>query len=191
VNATFHRVVASLILVVGVISMLCGQIPDWFATHKDARYPSEQYIIGVGSGTGDNAADAAKKAAQLDLVSQIRVQVQAQVKNVSESYQFNKNEQLYSEFRSTVRTAVSDEITGMEVAETVTDNSTGIVYALVVLQREKYCAAIQTELDAGWKQVNDRRTAGLEFAGQGKLTSAIQNLLEARKGIAPLLPKQT
>ena len=102
-NATFHRVVASLILVVGVISMLCGQIPDWFATHKDARYPSEQYIIGVGSGTGDNAADAAKKAAQLDLVSQIRVQVQAQVKNVSESYQFNKNEQLYSEFRSTVR----------------------------------------------------------------------------------------
>ena len=155
-----------------------------------SRYPSETYIIGVGAGTGDKAMDAAKKAAQTDVVSQIRVQIQAEVKNISESFKFNNNEQLFSDFRSNVRTSVSDEIAGMEVAETVTDNSTGTAYALVVLERDKYCGTIRSELDGGWKQANDLRTGASDFAKQGKLNNAIQNLLEARKVISPLLTKQ-
>jgi hypothetical protein len=148
------------------------------------------YIIGVGAGSGTNATEAAKKAAQTDVVSQIRVQVQAEVKNVSESFQFNKDEQLFSDFRSNVRTAVSDEITGLEIAETVADNSSGTAYALVVLDREKYCETIRNEMDSGWKQANDLRTGAFEFAKQGKLNDAIQNLTDTRKAIAPLLPKQ-
>jgi hypothetical protein len=179
-----------MVLAFGVLPNLQAQIPDWYTTHKNIRYPSEMYIIGVGAGSGTNATEAAKKAAQTDVVSQIRVQIQAEVKNVSESFQFNKDEQLFSDFRSNVRTAVSDEITGMEVAETVTDNSTGTAYALVVLERDKYCETIKTELDAGWKQANDLRTGAFEFARKGKLNDAIQNLFEARKTVSPLLPKQ-
>lgn len=181
---------AIFVLAVTALPGLLAQIPDWYSTHKDVRYPSETYIIGVGAGTGDKAMDAAKKAAQTDVVSQIRVQIQAEVKNISESYKFNDNEQLFSDFRSNVRTSVSDEITGMEVAETITDNSSGTVYALVVLERDKYCGTIRSELDAGWKQANDLRRGASAFGKQGKLNNAVQNLLEARKIISPLLPKQ-
>ena len=189
-KTTSYRALASLFLAVGIIPGLFAQIPDWYTTHKNVRYPSEMYIIGVGAGLGTNGTEAAKKAAQMDVVSQIRVQVQAEVKNVSESFQFNKDEQLFSDFRSNVRTAVSDEITGLEVAETVTDNATGTAYALVVLDREKYCETIRTEMDAGWKQANDLRTAAFDFEKQGKLNDALQNLLETRNVITPLLPKQ-
>jgi hypothetical protein len=190
VKTTSYRALASLVLAVGILPGLFAQIPDWYTTHKNVRYPSEMYIIGVGAGSGSNATETAKKAAQMDVVSQIRVQVQAEAKNVSESFQFNNNEQLFSDFRSNVRTAVSDEITGMEVAETVTDNATGTAYALVVLDRDKYCETIRTEMDAGWKQANDLRTAAFGFAKQGKLNDALQNFLETRNVITPLLPKQ-
>ena len=190
VKTILVRISAIVVISVLVLPAMMAQIPDWYATHKDARYPAETYIIGVGSGSGPNAVGNAKKAAQMDLVSQIRVQVQAEAKNITESFQFNKDEQFYSEFRSKVRTAVSDEVTGMQIVETLTDDATGTAYALVVLDRGKYCETIRNELDAGWKQANDLRTAAFDFSKEGKVGNAIQNLLEARKVIAPLLSKQ-
>lgn len=182
-------VVAGIACVLTSVQVL-AQIPDWYTSHKTIRYPSEMYIIGVGSGSGSNAMEAAKKAAQMDVVSQIRVQVQAEVKNVSESFQFNKDEQIISDFRSNVRTAVSEEITGMEVIETVADKATGAAYALVVLERDKYCESLKAEMESGWKQAVELRTSSIDYAKKGKLNEAIQNLLEVRKTIAPLLPKQ-
>ncbi len=186
-----YRTLAAAILAVGILPNLLAQIPDWYTTHKNVRYPSEMYILGVGAGSGANATEAAKKAAQTDLVSQIRVQVQAQVKNVSESFQFNKDEQLFSDFRSNVRTAVNDEITGMEVVETTTDNATGTAYALVVLERDKYCENLRNEMDAGWKQADELRTSSSNYANQGKLDDALQSLWDARTVTTPLLTKQT
>ena len=168
-----------------------AQIPDWYSTHKSLKYPSDLYIIGVGAGAGAKAADAAKKAAQMDLVSQIRVQVQGEVKNVTESFQFNKDEQLFSDYRSNIRTAVSDEISGMEVVETVPDDATGSTYALVVLDRDKYCETLRGEMDAQWKQADQLRVGSGDLAKKGKLNEAVQDLLDARKLIVPLLTKQT
>lgn len=178
---------ASLVL---VCEGLCAQIPAWYASHKDPRFPDESYIIGVGEGSGPHATDDAKKAAQTDLVSQIRVQIQAEARGVSESYRFNKDEQMYSEFRSRVRTSVSDEITGMQVVETVTDNSTRSIYALVALEREKYCQTLGADLDAGWKQANALKIASVDESRKGKLNEAVQELMTARKTVASLLPKQ-
>ncbi len=185
-----YRAIATALFAVGVFSGLCAQIPDWYTTHKSIKYPSDLYLIGVGSGAGDNAIDKAKKAAQTDLVSQMRVQIQAQVKNVSESYQFDKNEQLYSDFSSNVRTAVSDEIMGMEIAETVTDGATGTAYALVVLDRDKYCENLRNEMDSGWQQAADLRAASAEAMKKGNVNDALQSLTDARTIIPPLLTKQ-
>ncbi len=184
------RIIFTVILLAGIFAELIAQVPDWYATHKSIKYPTELYLIGVGSGTGDNAIDKAKKAAQTDLVSQIRVQIQAQIKTVSESFQFRGNEQLYSDFRSSVRTAVSDEIMGMETAETVVDASTGTSYALVILDREKYCENLRNEMDSGWKQVADLRVASTAAATKGVLNDALQSLADARAAIPPLLTKQ-
>ncbi len=186
----FHRALAAVLVLAGAIAGVRAQVPDWYASHKSVKFPSDLYLIGVGSATGDNAIEKAKKAAQTDLVSQIRVQIQAQVKNVSESYQFNKNEQLYSDFSSNVRTAVSDEIMGMEIAETATDPSTGTSYALVVLDREKYCGNLRNEMDSGWKQAADLRAASLEAMKKGRVNDALQSLMDARSTIPPLLTKQ-
>lgn len=190
VKTLSHRIVVAGIIAVLISLQAPAQIPDWYTSHKNTRYPSEMYIVGVGSGSGTNAMEAAKKAAQMDVVSQIRVQVQAEVKNVSESFQFNKDEQIFSDFRSNVRTAVSDEITGMEVVETVADKATGAAYALVVLERDKYCETLKSEMESGWKQADELRSSSVEYAKRGKLNDAIQTLLEARKTITPLLPKQ-
>ncbi|HEY6952998.1 MAG TPA: LPP20 family lipoprotein [Bacteroidota bacterium] len=184
------RTLMAAVLAVGGSSVLPGQVPEWYSTHKNPRYPAELYILGVCAGNGARAIEAATKAAQMDVVSQIRVQIQAQVRNVSESFQFDKDEQIVSDFRSNIRTAVSDEIAGMETVETVTDNASGTAYAFVVLDRDKYCESIRNEMDAGWKQATDLRTASTSYARKGRLNDAVQNLLESRKVIAPLLTKQ-
>ena len=188
---SIYRILAASIVAACALANLVAQTPDWYTTHKNLRYPAEMYIIGVGAGTGSNATELAKKAAQTDLVSQIRVQVQAQVKNISESYQFNKDEQLFSDFRSNVRTAVNDEVAGMEVIETTTDKAAGTAYALVVLERDKYCGSLKNEMDAGWKQAEELRASSSGYAKQGKLADALQSLLDARISMTPLLTKQT
>jgi hypothetical protein len=86
---------------------------------------------------------------------------------------------------------VNDEVTGIEVVETVTDQATGNAYALVVLERDKYCENLRNEMDAGWKQARDSRSASSNFADQGKLDDALQSLTDARAVITPLLTKQT
>jgi hypothetical protein len=185
------RIIAIAGLVLSDCSFLQAQIPDWYSTHKSFKFPAEMYILGVGAGSGSSATENAKKAAQMDVVSQIRVQIQAEIKNVSESFQFNKDEQLFSDYRSKVRTAASEEITGMEVVETVTDKSTGTSYALVVLDRDKFCETMRGEMETGWKQADELRLAALDYAKRGKLSDAIQNLMDARKAVTPLLTKQT
>ncbi|HTP12205.1 MAG TPA: hypothetical protein VMM37_01205, partial [Bacteroidota bacterium] len=78
-----------------------------------------------------------------------------------------------------------------EVAETVTDQASGTAYALVVLNRDKYCENLRSELDAGWKQAGGLRSGSTDFANRGKLNEALQNLVDARSVITPLLTRQT
>jgi hypothetical protein len=191
VKTKLVRTVTVAAFVAGTFSLVTAQIPEWYATHKDGRFPAEQYILGVGSGAGDRAAESAKKAAQMDVIAQIRVQVQAEVKNVSESYKFNNDEQTFSDYRQNVRTAVSDEVTGMEIVESVTDQTAGTVYTLAVLDRNKYCQNLRGELDAGWKQVAELRNSSGDYERRGKLNEAIQSLLNVKRAIPSLLTKQT
>ena len=96
------------------VTLSVSQIPQWFSTHTHAKYPNAEYILGIGTGGGSTGAEAAKKAALADIVSQLRVQIQSEMKSMTESYQMNNDEQIYSDFKRQSRTVVSDEIKGAE-----------------------------------------------------------------------------
>ncbi len=171
-------------------SMSYAQIPTWFSTHSHPKYPVTEYIIGVGTGGGETGAESAKKAALADIAAQLRVQVQSEMRTVTESFSVNDDEQIYSDFKRQSRTAVNDEITGADVIETVVDAQSSTTYALVVLNREKYSGALRSELESGWTQARDLRAAAAAFASQGKLTEALQSIDQIKAVLAPLFTKQ-
>jgi hypothetical protein len=173
-----------------MVSLCYAQIPQWFSTHSHPKFPTSEFILGVGTGGGTTGAESAKKAALADIVSQLRVQVQSEMKTVTESFAVNDDEQIYSDFKRQSRTMVSDEITGADVIETVVDQQSATTYALVVLNREKYSASLRSELESGWKQASDFRSSAKEFASKGKLNEAIQSINQIKQVIAPLFAKQ-
>lgn len=170
---------------------LVAQVPEWYTSHQHPKYPGSEYIIGVGTGpNGATGNEAAKKSALSDIASQLRVQVQSEMKSVTQNFAVNDDEQIYSDFKRQSRTMVNDEITGADVVETVTDAQSMTTYALVVLNRDKYSGALRSELESGWKQASDLRTAGKDFAAKGRLNEAIQSINQIKQVIAPLLAKQ-
>jgi len=177
-----------LVLLVSTLSF--SQIPTWFSTHNHPKYPTTEYIIGVGTGGGATGAESAKKAALADIVSQLRVQIQSEVRSVTQNFSVNDDEQIYSDFKRQSRTVVSDEITGADVIETVVDELSSTTYALVVLNRDKYSEGLRTELESGWKQAADLRLGAKDFASKGKLNEAVQSINQIKQVITPLFAKQ-
>ncbi len=173
------------------LSFLFAQTPDWYSSHQHPKYPGLAYILGVGTGpNGATGVEAAKKSALADIASQLRVQVQSEMKSITQNFSVNDDEQIYSDFKRQSRTMVNDEIIGADVVETVTDAQSMTTYALVVLNRDKYSGVLRSELESGWKQASDLRNAGKEFAGKGRLNEAIQSINQIKQVIAPLLAKQ-
>jgi len=169
-------------------SHLLAQVPAWYTSQSHPKYKKDYYLIGVGSGT--TGLDAAKKAALADLAAQLRVQVQSEMKSVTESYTMNNDEQLYSDVRNRSRTVVSDELVGAEIAETSVDPSSGTAFALAILNKRNYSESIASELESGWKEASTLRAGAVEYFKKGRLTEAVQSLLQIRQVIAPLFAKQ-
>ena len=188
---TFYRFSCSIIAISLLgFTLSMAQLPQWFSTHAHPNYPAEEYIIGVGTGGGATGVESAKKAALADIVAQLRVQVQSEMRTVTESFSINDDEQLSSDFRRQSRTVVSDELIGADVAETVTDTSTQTSYALVVLNRRLYSAAVGSELESGWKQASDLRASAMDFFSKGKMNEAVQSVDQIKQVLAPLYAKQ-
>ena len=181
--------IVMFILVLVVTTATFAQIPTWFSTHNHPKYPPSEYIVGVGTGGGATGVESAKKSALADIVAQLRVQVQSEVRSVTQNFSVNDDEQIYSDFKRQSRTVVSDEITGADVIETIVD-AQGTAYALVVLNRDKYSDGLRSELESGWKQAADLRIGAKDFIGKGKLNEAIQSTNQIKQVITPLFAKQ-
>lgn len=178
------------ILILFLTQISIAQVPDWYTSHTAVKYPVNDFIIGVGSASGEKGIEMAKKAALADIVSQMRVQVQSEMKTVNQSFQMNSDEQIYSDFKEQTHTVVTDEITGAEIAETAVDQATQTAYALAVLNRDTYCQSVGSELTSGWKQASDLRSTAKDYLAKGRLVEAIQSVQQVRQVIAPLVAKQ-
>ena len=180
--------VAALLILGGVRTS--AQVPEWAVTHKHGQYPADVYILGVGYGTGEKAGETARRLAQSDVAAQVRVRVQTEVKNVQQTYELNQNQEAYAEFKIRSTSIVDEQLTGAEIAETSVDSSSGIAYALAVLNKENFVSTISAELSSGWSQAGELHAAAEKFIRQGKVLEAIQDLIEARSIVTTLLPKQ-
>jgi hypothetical protein len=166
-----------------------AQIPQWAQTHTHRDYPVDFFLIGVGSGKGEHAAEVAKRAAQTDVASQLRVTLQSQIDRVQKTYTLNNNEQSSEEFKQKSRIVVEEEISSVRIAETAIDMKDGTVYALAVLDREDFQRTLSAALDRAWKNVTEARQGAENFLQSGRLNDALQNLIIARQLAAGIFPK--
>jgi hypothetical protein len=169
---------------------LFSQVPPWAVTHKHPDYPTDEFILGVGYGTGEKPEETAKRLAQSDIGTQVRVKVQTEIKNVQQTYELNQSQETYADFKIKSTSIVDEQLTGAEIVETSVDPSTNTTYALAALNKSKFAGTIAAELTAGWNQAAELRDAAVVFLTHGKLNEAIQNLVEARTIVTNLLPKQ-
>lgn len=170
--------------------LLQAQVPQWAITHKHANYPPEEFILGVGYGAGEKPEETAKRLAQSDIATQIRVKVQTEVKNVQQTYELNQNQEAYADFRIKSTAIVDEQLTGAEIVETAVDPSTNTTYALAVLNKSKFTAALAAELTAGWDQAGHLHETAEGFIKVGKLNETLQDLVEARTIVTNLMPKE-
>ena len=166
-----------------------AQVPQWAQTHTHRDYPSDFFLIGVGSGKGDHAAEIAKRSAQTDVASQVRVNLQSQIDRVQNTYTLNNNEQSSEEFKQKSRIVVEEEISSVRIAETAIDMKDGTVYALAVLDREDFQRTLSAALDGAWRNVTTARRGAEDFLQNGNLNDALQNLIVARQLAAGIFPK--
>ena len=178
-----------LFLMVLMSTACLAQPPQWALTHKNPNFPVEAYILGVGSAKGENADDAAKRLAQSDVASQVRVRVQTEIKNIQQTYELNNDERTFAEFRIKSTSVVDEELPGAQIIETQTDPATNTTYALAVLNKLQFARTIESELTRGWSQVSELVTTSSEFFRHGKITEALQSLADARQTAIGLLPK--
>ena len=175
-------------LTIAAITPAYPQTPQWAVLHKDPNYPSDKYILGVGEGTGEKADETAKRLAQSDIATQVRMKVQMEIKNIQQTYGLNPNQELYADFKIKSTSVVDEELTDAAIVETAVDTSTKTTYALAALNKEEFSTAIG--LTSGWDHAKELQHGAENFLRRGKLTEAIQNLVEARAGVMDLLPKQ-
>ncbi len=182
-----HCVVV-LIVVAGVPAY--SQIPQWAHSHQHVRYPASEFILGVGSGIGEQADETAKRLAQSDIASQVRIKLQPKIKNVQQTYELDPNQAMYADFKISSSSVVDEDLTGVEIVETAVDLSTKTTYALAALNKEKLSEAIAAQVMGSWDQVKKFRDAAKEFLREGRLSEAMQDFVEARAAAIDLLPKQ-
>ena len=133
---------ALALLVIAAITPVYPQVPQWAVSHNDANHPSGEYILGVGQGTGENADETAKRLAQSDIAAQVRVKVQAEIKNIQQVYGLNPNQESYADFKIQSTSVVDEELPDAAIVETAVDASTKTTYALAALDREKFSSAL-------------------------------------------------
>jgi hypothetical protein len=165
--------------------------PNWYKTQTHPKYPKEFYILGVGAAVGENERETAKQNAIADVASQIKVRVQSEITSLEKEKIINQESDYYSEFQQKSKTIVDELLTGCEIVEMSYDRKLKAWYALAVLDKQKYLASLEDELDNAWSQIGELYEDAQSFISSGKILLAVQNLKNAQQKIYEIYPKQT
>ena len=111
--------------------------PEWAISGKSASHPTGLYVVGAGS--SEESVDLARQAAMADVVRQVK----SRVKSTSEDERWEASSSSAGNSRgesswSGAKVQASEEITGIQIAETAQDGK--IWYALAVLDRSAFAA---------------------------------------------------
>lgn len=117
--------------------------PEWAISGKSASHPTGLYFVGAGS--SEESVDLARQAAMADVVRQVK----SRVKSTSEDERWEASSSSAGNSRgesswSGAKVQASEEITGIQIAETAQDGK--IWYALAVLDRSAFAAPGRTAM---------------------------------------------
>jgi hypothetical protein len=152
--------------------MKAGALPDWVLRHP-SQYPSDLYLVGVGSAPTSNglsnALEAASASARAELIQAIEVHIShsQQLSRQSRSLEKSTNGRVqlaYNSERSNVasltNTATDQMARGIEIKETFYNANDQVFYALAVLEKETAAQRLRRQMD----QLSDAIDGSIELA---------------------------
>jgi len=117
-------------------SVLAERPPDWAQNGQAHAYPTERYLVGVGSGT---SLDGARDLARAELARQFSVKIEAilETEQTSDSVRSSGGLLLldHESVRDLVRTKSEETLQGVQIAQVYVDGGRGLTFALAVLER--------------------------------------------------------
>lgn len=147
--------------------------PDWAISGKSGSHPTGLYVVGAGS--SEESVDLARQAAMADVVRQVK----ARVKSTSEDERWEASSSSAGKSRgesswSGAKVQASEEITGIQIAETAQDGK--IWYALAVLDRSAFAAPGRTAMREAEADAQSRWIEARQAVDQKRPTEALQAL---------------
>ena len=163
-----------------------AKMPEWAETNTHPEYPSNRYLLGVG--ISESSLDEAKDHARVDVVKQIRVQITSEMLDVQESLQIGKQEYYRNQIRSRTETLVQETVSGMQVVETT--QAKGVFYALAVLDRRRFAAGLEQEMEDGVQAIHQGMSDADRLVREGRIAPAVVNLTQAHDRSTEVLSKR-
>lgn len=147
--------------------------PEWAISGKSASHPTGLYFVGAGS--SEESVDLARQAAMADVVRQVK----SRVKSTSEDERWEASSSSAGNSRgesswSGAKVQASEEITGIQIAETAQDGK--IWYALAVLDRSAFAAPGRTAMREAELEAQSRWAEATRAVDKKRPVEALQAL---------------
>ncbi|MDI6757399.1 MAG: LPP20 family lipoprotein [Endomicrobiia bacterium] len=173
------RPLAAAALLIFAVVMRLFAAPEWLSG-QSRRYPSENFILGVGAGS---TIDSARDAARAEIAKVFRVAVeQTTLETASERSSATVSGRLNTVFSVGVeqKTAsrVADTVVGAEVAQVWYDKKGKVYWALAVLDKAKYRRELSMKAVAAEEKVMKSLERSRETDSYAE---KLKNLSEARQ----------
>lgn len=146
-----------------------AQLPGWVTSPQD-RYPTSQYITGVG--IAEDLA-AAKKQAKAEIASQIQTTIKSDITDIEQEMQFEGATTVRSNFTQKIQEITEVSISGVTYPES--DERNGKFYILGVLDKQQYLRDIAAQLNTKFSSLNDLYTSIQEQLDAGNVLTALEN----------------
>ncbi len=147
--------------------------PEWAISGKSGSHPAALYVVGAGS--SEESVDLARQAAMADVVRQVK----SRVKSTSEDERWEASSSSAGKSRgesswSGAKIQASEEITGIQIAETAQDGK--IWYALAVLDRSAFAAPGRTAMREAEADGQSRWEQAFQAVDKKRPVEALQAL---------------
>jgi hypothetical protein len=160
--------------------------PDWATTLMHPRYSSQTHLLGVG--ISEQSMDRAKDNARVDITKQIKVQIKSEMLDIQEYTQVGEQEYYRNQINSQTEMLVDETVAGMQVVETT--QAKGVFYALAVLDRRRFAAGLEQEIEDGMQAIHQGMSDADRLVREGRIAPAVANLTQAHDRSCEVLPKR-
>ncbi len=152
-------------------------VPKWYNNPRD-YYESNEFIVGIGSGS---SYEQALTNAKTDLLQQISVKVESVTEVQAKSIE-SDGKDFYSEsIQKATKLTVNQTLQGMSIVQQEVEKNTH--YILVSINKVKMLNSLKGELNEKSSSIRSLVEDSEQMVLEGKIIPAINNLTDAQKVI--------